>query len=349
MQLVPTNYTVSDYTELFEKGDVRINRDYQRLGGQWPPQAKSFFLETMLLGYPIPKIYLYSVADPRTRRVVREIVDGQQRTEAIVEFLKDDFRLTSNIETLELRGKSYNELSDEFQQTFFSYPLPIDLFTAATPDEIREIFRRINSYTSPLNAEEKRHAKYQGAFKWFANNLAKELAGLFEALGVFSQKAFIRMGDLKLITEWVYTFENGIRTTKGSQLDSVYRDFDDQFTKEPIYSMWIRDGLRVLVGVEQLKSSDLTKPHMFYALLLACIHLQRDVRTLHPLYNPAGFATIDQRKLGEAIQSVLDILEDENALQPKEFLDAARAGTNVKDAREIRFKFLCEALRPAFS
>jgi hypothetical protein len=276
-------------------------------------------------------------------------VDGQQRTEAIVEFLKDEFRLTSNIETIELRGKTYNELGDEYQQTFFSYPLPIDLFTAATTDEIREIFRRINSYTSPLNAEEKRHAKYQGEFKWFANNLAKEMAGLFEALGVFSQKAFIRMGDMKLITEWVFTFENGIKTTKGSQLDSVYRDFDEGFPNEGVYSDWIRDGLQILASVDQLKSSDLTKPHMFYALMLAYIHLRRDVPSLHTLYNPAGFARVDTRRLGEAIQSVLDILEDENASQPEDFLEAARAGTNVKEAREVRFKFLCEALNPAFS
>jgi len=37
---------------------------------------------------------------------------------------------------------------------------------AATPAEVREVFRRINSYTVPLNSEEQRHATYQGPFKF---------------------------------------------------------------------------------------------------------------------------------------------------------------------------------------
>ena len=45
----------------------------------------------------------------------------------------------------------------------------------ATPDQIRETFRRINSYTVPLNPEEHRHAVFQGDFKWFMHDLTKPL------------------------------------------------------------------------------------------------------------------------------------------------------------------------------
>ncbi|XSG82949.1 MAG: DUF262 domain-containing protein [Methyloligella sp. ZOD6] len=348
MQLIPTNFSVSDYVCMFERGDVRVNRDYQRYGGQWPSPARSFFIETILLGYPIPKIYLYQIADVRTQRVVREIVDGQQRTETLAAFLRNEFRLTSNIETEELRGLFYDDLDAEHQQIFFSYPLPVDLFTAATDDEIRDIFRRINSYTSPLNAEEKRHAKFQGEFKWFANNLAKQVSGYFEVIGVFSQRSFIRMADLKIITEWVYAFERGLKTTKAKQLDDVYKDLNDAFPDADKYGQWIKTEVEFLAGIEEIHRSPLAKPHMFYALALAMMHLRHRIPSLLEIYDQAGFRRVHRDRLLNAVIFVLAILDDEDAVEPAEFIKAARAGTNVKEAREQRFRFLCEQLRPAF-
>ena len=67
--------------------------------------------------------------------------------------------------------------------------------------QIREVFRRINSYTIPLNAEEQRHAKFQGIFKWFLHRLALGLDYVWEMCGVFSEKQLVRMADNKLFAE----------------------------------------------------------------------------------------------------------------------------------------------------
>lgn len=44
-------------------GSITVNYDYQRKGGLWSSHARSFFIESILLEYPIPKIFLYASID----------------------------------------------------------------------------------------------------------------------------------------------------------------------------------------------------------------------------------------------------------------------------------------------
>lgn len=74
--LSSTTYTVSDYCASLHRKEVRVNRDYQRSDKVWPPAAQSFLIETILLGYPLPKLSLHQITDIKTRRSVREIIDG---------------------------------------------------------------------------------------------------------------------------------------------------------------------------------------------------------------------------------------------------------------------------------
>ena len=162
MKVHPTPMTVADYCLGMSRTEIVVNRNYQRSDKVWPSAAKSYLIETMLLGYPVPKLYLYQVLDLRSRKTYKEIVDGQQRSVAIFQFYNDEFRLNDSLETEEISGKIYSELEPEFQSKFLEYSLAIDTFLSATQPEIVESFRRMNSYTIPLNPEEQRHAVYQG-------------------------------------------------------------------------------------------------------------------------------------------------------------------------------------------
>ena len=51
-------------------------------------------MDTIIRGKPIPKIYMRQDVNPQTRRVVREIVDGQQRLHTVLSFLKDGFKIS---------------------------------------------------------------------------------------------------------------------------------------------------------------------------------------------------------------------------------------------------------------
>ena len=81
------------------------------------------------------------------------------------------------------------------------------------------MFRRMNSYTVPLNPEELRNAEYQGAFKWFIYEKSRKYAVALTDIGVFGEKGLVRMQDLKLYTEILHAVENGVTTTSKKSLD----------------------------------------------------------------------------------------------------------------------------------
>ena len=229
MERVPTNFTVSDYCAAMERKEIIVNRRYQRSERVWPDIARSFLIETILLGFPLPKMYLHSVVDLKRRKTTKEIVDGQQRSMAIKDYFDDKFVLTRKLETEELLGKKFSELEDEWKQKFITYSISADLFVSATDEEVRETFRRMNSYTVPLNPEEQRHAEFQGTFKWFVHQLARANQGIFVRAGIFGDKPLVGMQDLKLICEIIHAVLFGIKTTNKMALYNLYRQFDDDF------------------------------------------------------------------------------------------------------------------------
>lgn len=83
MRAVYSPMSVGDYCKALNDELITVNDDYQRNAGIWSAYARSFFIESILLEYPIPKIFLYSKVDLRTRSTIKEIVDGQQRSHTL--------------------------------------------------------------------------------------------------------------------------------------------------------------------------------------------------------------------------------------------------------------------------
>ena len=160
-------FTVADYCNAHKRQEVLVDRKYQRNSRVWPQRAQSYLIETILRGFPMPKLALHQKTDLTSRKSLKYVVDGQQRTNAIVDFFNGDLTLSRSLELEEARGRTLDSLSQELQETFLSYPLQFDQFEAADEDVVREYFRRINSFTTPLNPEERRHANFQGNMKWF--------------------------------------------------------------------------------------------------------------------------------------------------------------------------------------
>lgn len=131
------NQTIADYCDALEREAITVNREYQRSDEVWPEVARSFLIESLLLGYPMPKIYLHSYTDLKTKKTRKEIVDGQQRTKTIFDFYKDELSISKRSEVEELRGLKYSELPDEWQEKFISYPLSVDQFVGADLSEVR--------------------------------------------------------------------------------------------------------------------------------------------------------------------------------------------------------------------
>ena len=135
MNRQPTSFTVADYCNAMRGGEITVNHDYQRSDQVWPQVARSYLIETILKGFPIPKLYLYQVTDVKSRKTRKEIVDGQQRSAAIYDFYNDGFKLPKSAENEDVRGRKYSELDEDYQHKFLDYPIDVDLFVAATPHQ----------------------------------------------------------------------------------------------------------------------------------------------------------------------------------------------------------------------
>jgi len=345
MKVHPTPMTVADYCRDMSRSEIVVNREYQRSDQVWPATAKSYLIETMLLGYPVPKLYLYQVLDLKSRKTYKEIVDGQQRSSAIFQFYNDQFRLSDSLETEDIAGKIYSELEPENQSKFLEYSLAIDTFLSATQPEIVEAFRRMNSYTIPLNLEEQRHAIYQGPFKWFIANLARRQEAVVLKIGLFSQKQLVRMADAKLLTEICDALINGIKTTGKTSLDNLYKSRNDRFDERAEFDLWITDAIDTIRQWVGVHNTNLTKPYIMYSLILAIIHTTRIVPALQFSFKrnaPVAIETAHAEVNLTALSAALDY--DEPPTEFAEFVKACSAKTNVKQQREIRFQWLCRAI-----
>jgi hypothetical protein len=341
-----TSFTVADYCAGMSRNEIIVNRNYQRSDKVWPPVARSYLIETILKGFPIPKLCLYQVTDVRSRTTHKEIVDGQQRSTAIFEYYNDEFRTSKRVENEDVKNKKYSELDDEYKQKFLEYAINVDLFLSATPAEVVEVFRRMNSYTVPLNAEENRHASYQGQFKWFINDVADKLEKIFLDTQILSEKQLVRMADNKLLTELCDSFWNGIRTTNKKILDSAYKEHDSVFSDEKVFYKRLLGGFDLIRRMESVHGTTLMRPFMVYSLVQAITHTTRPVRAFQRLFRRPRGRSIDIESalanltvLSQAVESDGD--EDTRFL---EFVEASQEKTNVRENREVRFKWFCKAL-----
>jgi hypothetical protein len=335
--------TVAQFCEALESNAIEVDWRYQRSNEIWPIAAQSFLIESILMSFPIPKLFLHQKTDRVSRKTVHFIVDGQQRSVAIKSFYDGELRLSSNLEFTEAAGKSYSELPDDLQDRFLSYGLGLDLFVNATDEIVRDIFRRINSYEVPLNPEEQRHARWQGDFKWYIYHLSRNLDQSFERFGTFSETQLVRMQDMKLLAEVSHAMLHGITTTNKSALDAVYRDNNDSFQHDDAFHKRITDAIAFIDSLEAIHSTGLMKSYSLYSLILAIMHVTRALPNLTDIgHGGTGLAspTDCQRRLS-ILAAALDN-GDDRKLRP--FIDASEKGTNVKLKRLTRARYFADAV-----
>src|SRR5690349_3820949 len=120
MSSILEQYRISDFLEWDHDKRLILNPHFQR-GSVWSPDARIYLIDTILRQLPIPKIYMRTTIDPRTKRSIREVVDGQQRLRAIIDFTNDLFSLSKR--AAEFAGLKFSTLDGELQEKFLTYPL----------------------------------------------------------------------------------------------------------------------------------------------------------------------------------------------------------------------------------
>jgi hypothetical protein len=266
---------------------------------------------------------------------------------AILDFFNNDLRLSRRLELEDAAGHIYSELPDELKEIFLAYPLTFDQFESAAEDDVREYFRRINSFTAPLNAEEQRHAQYQGPMKWFILDLVKAYGDVFVNLDVLTQRKTIRMQDAKLLAEIVHALLNGIQTTSKTKLDQMYHSYErgDTVEDEEALREAVDEAMDVILGIQAIHSTSMMKMHVFYSLVLAVIRVRRAWPTLLSVASEPTEPSQFSANASANLLVLADALDEPDQFPDfKEFTKASAGGTNVESARKTRVRWLTRAL-----
>lgn len=165
----PKPIPIQQLDYLNKQGKLDFNPDYQR-ESVWTRSQKQLFIDSLLIEIDIPKLYFREVSKGKYEY---EIVDGQQRLRAVIEFLDNRFPLsedTDPVNGIKVAKKYFQDLDTPIQLQLMAISLDIVILnTAYTDDDIDEMFLRLQNGT-PLNAAEKRRA--------ISGNIGKIVQGL---------------------------------------------------------------------------------------------------------------------------------------------------------------------------
>ena len=156
-------YTPQDFLQWRESKTLEITPKFQRRG-VWNAPARSYFIDTLLRSMPVPPIYVRGIQAKDTDRLVREVIDGQQRVSAILDFIDGKYRLSSNLAATWAK-KTYKDLTTTERQAILHHSFSTEVFHGISDLEVLEIFARLNTYSVPLNSQELRNGKYFGLFR----------------------------------------------------------------------------------------------------------------------------------------------------------------------------------------
>jgi len=348
MEINHAEYTIAEIVDRFNK-DIKVNRDYQRGGGLWPDSAKVYFIDTILEQYPFPKLYFHQVYDKIKKKPIMEVVDGQQRILTIIDFLGDNIRLTGASQNY--KGLIFSELPEDLQDRVRMARIQVDVILAADKTKLLEMFRRMNAYTAPLNPAEKRHAKHQGKFKWFAVEIADRITPVLEQFAILTPKQMIRMTDVEFIAELCIVLDSGIKHKSSKSIEDIYRKYDKIFPpeKEELFSKVILSFFDLLTTkFSMLRGSYLMKTYAVHSFFCAFAQIQYGI--------PNGEDSIGVPSHGKSVRidkdtiACLQALSDAHELKDTEgeFKDyVAATNTTTKEAqRKARSKILARILCP---
>ena len=189
-------------------GDIDLAPDFQR-DQVWKDRQKVRLIESILLRIPLPAFYFS--ADTNGRLAV---VDGVQRLSTIRDFVGGKFALTNKHleylkveglvlpETLDLERCFFADLSLQMRRRLHQTQIAANVIDPQTPDQVKfDIFIRINTGGSPLNAQEIRHSLMRERSRTLIKRLCENEAFLYAVPGRIQQHA--RMVDREVVLRFL--------------------------------------------------------------------------------------------------------------------------------------------------
>ncbi|KXX69449.1 DUF262 domain-containing protein [Flammeovirga sp. SJP92] len=164
-----TPFSVFEYLRKLENGRITIQPDFQR-HQVWKLNQKSRFIESILLNFPLPPIYLNETVESNYI-----VIDGLQRTTSLYEFYKGKYAL-SGLEALPKYNNYYfNDLPAYLQSKFEDKKLTVFNLKPSTPMVVvYDLFNRINTGGTQLNRQEVRNCIFIGKSTELLKHLSEQ-------------------------------------------------------------------------------------------------------------------------------------------------------------------------------
>ena len=213
------------FNDMNRSGKIEIKPPFQR-NPVWTERQKSYLIDSVLNGYPIPELYIQEVVDEEGNSNYI-IVDGQQRMRSVLDFLDDKFGMNKE-DSPQFGGAHFKDLAPDQKRAFYGYNFVVRTLPPMNDSDIREIFKRLNRNVVSLNTQELRKAIYSGPFIQMVSDLSEnEFWGL---LRIFTPNDVKRMKDEEYISELCLLAIEGI-SNKKDRLENFYQESEMDFTQ----------------------------------------------------------------------------------------------------------------------
>lgn len=349
-QIQKSFFKVADFVTWMKGKQLDLRPQFQRRS-VWKPGAKSFLIDTIYKGFPIPIIFIRDRVDAESFETMREIVDGQQRIRTILAYIDpnlfNDFDSTRDITEVssshnsDLAGKKFHQLDLDDKKKILNYEFSVHVLSSSIDDrEIVQIFRRMNSTTYKLNKQELRNAEYFGEYKECVYSLAEEQLNRWRNWKLFSNEDVARMNEVEAASEIInYILDKKLKGKSQTAIESNYKLFNDRF----IQKVNVESNFRNLMEfIEQLQkeipeTKSLLKKATFYSFACAIQAMFHDGKIKFKTAT-SGFQYTEGTR--ERLISKIDLFAKK--LIDKKVIDATqRRTTNIKE-RTILFEYLTE-------
>lgn len=161
MDVTQKPFMVHEMYEAVKAGFFVRNAEYQR-GVVWKLVQKQTLIDSIFRGYPVPPLFLHdkTISIQGRPSTKWEIIDGQQRLNAIVEFVDGKYhlldrhdpklRIPTSLRQVDTpwSGRSFADLSKDLALGFHNTALTVFEIVSNNDDEVRDLFIRLQSGTA---------------------------------------------------------------------------------------------------------------------------------------------------------------------------------------------------------
>ncbi|MGA5900471.1 DUF262 domain-containing protein [Streptomyces venetus] len=208
-----TEYSVEILANKMKSGEYVVP-DYQR-EFTWEPERKSKFIESLIMGLPIPFIFFWEMEDGKL-----EIVDGSQRLRTIEEFLHKGLRLGELDQLSNVSYFTFDDLPESRQRKIRNRSIRGIVLNEHADEAARlDMFERINTGSKNANTAEIRRGALAGPFMRLVIELASDAR--FARLAPMSAKRKDERGYEELVTRF-FAYGDGLTGYRDRPADFIF-------------------------------------------------------------------------------------------------------------------------------